>query len=102
MAGGIDKMLARFQLPVRSDWTNSDFVAATRVVVNFFEGGKDDIPKLNILLRKMSLAVAESRSEAEKKNKNQSKKSKKTRSIAGVQSQIDTFFKKKPAKNSIG
>ena len=65
-------------------------------VFALFEAGKDAVPKLSIVLRRMSLAVVESRSEIEQKKK-QSKKCKKSaaRSLAGAQSKIDTFFKKK-------
>ena len=97
MHGGINGALSRFQLPYCSAWTNSDFVAAIRIIVKFlYESGKDSVPKLSILLRRMSLAVAESRSQLEKKKK-QAKKSKSTsaRGLTASQSTINTFFKKK-------
>ena len=95
--GGIDKALSRFQLPYRSAWTNSDFVSATRIIVKFFEDGPDGIPKLSIVLRRMSLAIAEARSKTQEK-RNKSKKSRTAKAIAtGSQGRIDTFFKKKNA-----
>ena len=97
LGGGIDKTLSRFQLPYRSAWTNSDFVAATRIIVKFFEDGPDDIPKLSIVLRRMSLAIAEARSKEQKK-RNKTRNSQKVKaSLTGSQSRIDTFFKKTSA-----
>ena len=47
---------------------HSDFVAATRIVVKFFEAGADSVPKLSILLRRVSFAVAEARKEVSQQN----------------------------------
>ena len=102
MHGGINEALSRFQLPYCSAWTNSDFVAAIRILVKFYESGKDSVPKLSTLLRRMSLAVAQSRSQLEK-TKKQAKKSKSTsaRGLTASQSKINTFFKKK-MRNYLG
>ena len=67
MHGGINEALSRFQLPYCSAWTNSDFVVAIRIIVKFYASGKNSVPKLSVLLPRMSLAVAESRSQLKKK-----------------------------------
>ena len=98
---GLNDALVRYQLPFCSAWTNSDFVAATRIVVKFFEAGADSVPKLSILLRRVSFAVAEARKEVSQQN-NRRKSSKKpaaSRILNASQSKISTFFKKKSADN---
>ena len=61
-------------------------MAAIRIIVKFYEYGKDSVPKLSILLRRMSLTVAESRSQLEKKKQAKKSKSTSARGLTASQS----------------
>ena len=98
----LTKRCRDFSCHIARRGTNSDFVAAIRILVKFYSSGKDSVPKLSTLLRRMSLAVAQSRCQLEK-TKKQAKESKSTsaRGLTASQSKINTFFKKK-MRNYLG
>ena len=70
LAGDIDEILNQYRNPYCNVWTNEDFAAATRrVVVKRFERGVANIPKLTLVLRRMSVAVSELRNALQQKKK---------------------------------
>ena len=71
---GITPALERFNLSYRGSWTTSDFVAATIEIVKLYTLGKEEIPKLSILLRKVSMGVEKAREEKSKKNRGRKRK----------------------------
>ena len=79
--------------PPRGKWTNWDFVAATKVLVEIFLAGDDRIPILSELLNKMSARIKSSR-KAYADTKASKKKSKQNKRKPANQPSIVSFFQK--------
>lgn len=90
---GITPALERFNLPYRGSWTTNDFVAATIEIVKLYELGKEEIPKLSILLRKVSMGIEKARKEKQSKKNRGRKRKQQTKAATGSQSKISSFFK---------
>jgi hypothetical protein len=101
---GIEKVLAKYKLPARTNWTNWDFTAASNVLIEKYEKSVDEIPALPELLIEMSTEIRQARENAAKEKKARDEQLKKLKEASSkrkrprddkTQGKLSDYFSKK-------